>query len=159
MGVTIDAGGKSFEETGKLWSFFIYWFYIYFIRVFIAVDFIHNFLSIMSLSIWSCEKSFVILWYCSILVISLNMLFVSARCLHKYRILLIAKNTLLFKAFTSKNGMLSDVLTTVCFNKCILLSKCELPTGMARRKSLNWSCHSVTWNGLLYINHMTFKER
>ena len=61
----------------------------------------------MSLSIWSCKKSFVILWYFSILVISLNILFVSARCLHKCRILLIAKNITLFKAFTSKSGMLS----------------------------------------------------
>ena len=83
----------------------------------------------MSLSISAWKKSFVILWYCSILVIYLNMLFVSALCLHKNRILFIAKNTSLFKALTSKNGILSDVIETVYFNKCIFLSKCELSTG------------------------------
>ena len=90
--------------------------------------------------------SLVILWHSSILVISLNILFVSARRLHKYRILLIAKNTFLFKSFTSKNEMLSDVIVKVFF-KCILLNKCELSTGLPRR------------NGLLYVNHMTFKEK
>ena len=43
--------------------------------------------------------------------------------------------SLLFKAFSSKNMMLSDFIVTVYFNKCILLSKCELlSTGLARKK-------------------------
>ena len=88
----------------KTLTFFIYRFCIYFIRIFIAVDFVIIFSSIMSLSIWSCKESFVILWYCSSLVVSLNILFVLARCLHKCRILLIDKNTSLLKAFTSKVG-------------------------------------------------------
>lgn len=37
------------------------------------------------------------------------MLFVSVRCPHKYRISLFAKNTSLFKVFTSKNEMLSEI--------------------------------------------------
>ena len=45
------------------------------------------------------------------------------------------EKSLLFKAFSSKNMMLSDFIVTVYFNKCILLSKCELlSTGLARKK-------------------------
>ena len=73
---------KIISENCKTSIFFIYWFYIYFVRAFIPVDFI-DFLSIMILSIWSCKKYFVILYYCSILVIFLNMPFVSARWFHK----------------------------------------------------------------------------
>ena len=50
---------------------------------------------------------------------------IGTRCLHKYRILSIAKNTSLFKSFTSKSKMLSDVRVTIYF-KSILLSKYEL---------------------------------
>ena len=46
----------------------------------------------------------------------LNILFLSARCLNKYQIV---KNASLFKAFTSKNEMLSDVIVTIYFNKRI----------------------------------------
>ena len=42
----------------------------------------------------------------------------------KYQILLIAKNNSFLKAFTSKNGMQTDVIVTVNFNNSILLSKC-----------------------------------
>ena len=83
--------------------FFIYWFYSYFVRVLILVLFIIA-LFVMILLIWSCRKYFVILWHHSILVIALNKLFVSARCLHKSRILLIVKT------FTSKKAMISDVI-------------------------------------------------
>ena len=115
------------------------------------------FSAIMSLMIWPCKKFFVKLWYCLILVISLNMMFVSARWLHKYQIMLVAKNTLLFNSFTSKNEMLPDVTVTV-YSKCILLSKCELLSGLAERKYWNWNCHSITWNWQL-CNYMTFKEK
>ena len=76
--------------------FFIYWFYSYFARVLILVLFIIA-LFVMILLIWSCRKYFVILWHHSILVIALNKLFVSARCLHKSRILLIGKNIYFWK--------------------------------------------------------------
>ena len=71
----------------------------------------------MSLSISSWKKFFIMLWNCSILVIYLNILSVSARCLHKCQILLIPKDISLLKAFTSKSGMLSDVTVTVYLNK------------------------------------------
>ena len=61
------------------------------------------------------------------------MRFVSACFLLKYQVLLIAKNNSWFKAFTSKSEMLSDVTVAVNFNY-ILLSKCELSTGLAQRK-------------------------
>ena len=97
--------------------FFIYQFYIYFAGVFIPVNFTYIFFVYNDFINMICKKSFVMLSYCSILVISLNILFVSAHCLHKYWILLIAKNTLLLKAFASKSGMLSDVIVTVYLNK------------------------------------------
>ena len=107
--------------------------YICFIRVFIPVDFIYNFFVYNELIDMILKEIF-----CYTLALlhfsSLNILFVSASCLHKYRILLIAKNTSLLKAFTSKNGMLSDVIVTVYLNKWILLSRCELSIGLARRK-------------------------
>ena len=65
----------------KALVFFIYWFYVYFIKFLIPLDFIYSFSSVISFSIWSCKISLVILWYCLILVISLNMLFVLASCL------------------------------------------------------------------------------
>ena len=114
-GVTIDNDGKPFGETGKLWtssssdSIFTSEEFLFLLILFII------FLCIISLLIWSCKKSFVMPGYSSALVISSNILFVSALYLHKYRILLIAKNTSLCKAFTSKNEMLSDVISNSIF--------------------------------------------
>ena len=124
------------NHLGKLENFDLFHLSIIYLlyKSFYRFLFYSSFLSIMSLLIWSCKKPFFILWYCPILIIFLNILFESARCLNKHQILPIAKNTSLFKAFNSKIEKLSDVILTVYFNKRIWLSKCELSTDLARRK-------------------------
>ena len=109
------------KHLGKLWSFsYIDLVFTLSELLFLLISFI-IFSSIMSLVFeFSIMSEFI----------SLNMLFVSPRCFDEYRILLIAKNTLLLKAFTSKNGMLSDVIVTVYLKKCTLLCKCELSIGL-----------------------------
>ena len=116
MEVIVDAGGKSFGETRNFGLFHLPILYLLYIE-FLSLLILLIIFSSMSLSIWSCKKSFAILWYYSILDISINILFVLACCLHKCQILLIAKNTLLLKALTSKSGTVSDVIVTVYLNK------------------------------------------
>ena len=87
---------KIIWENWKILVFFICRFYIYFTRVFCKT----------LLNLWRIfvKKSFVKLGYCSILVISLNILFASARCLHKYRVLLIEKILRCLKYLFLKTG-------------------------------------------------------